>query len=289
MFELILQFLFGAIRDGSIYALIGLGLAVVHRTTEVMFFAQGALAMVSGVTIHALCTHMNLSPLLALPAGLTVSVVAALASQRLIVLPLINRGATRLSISIVTIGVAFLCEMVVILAFGKDPLPVPPFSGDKPIHISGASILPQDIWIVGTLLLFSTLLVLFFKKTWTGKAMTGIGENPLLARALGFPMQRLFTYSFVFSALSAGAAGAMYAPVAYTGYFVAVPLTIKGFVAAAVGGINNPLGAVIGGMIIGLFESFTAGFVSSGMKDLITIILLLVVLYWRPEGLMGER
>lgn len=120
-------------------------------------------------------------------------------------------------------------------------------------------------------------------------AMTGIGENALLAKALGFPIQHLFTYSFIFSAITAGMAGAAYAPVAYTGYFVGLPLTIKGFVAASVGGVNNPLGAVVGGIIIGMVEAFVSGFISSGLKDLITILILLLVLYWRPEGLLGER
>lgn len=289
MSDLMLQLIFGALRDGSIYALVGLGLASIHRVTDVMFFAQGSLAMIGGVTLHALCAYTKMPIIFAIPIGLSFAVGAALACERLVVAPLIRRQANSLNITIVTIGLAFILEMIVLLLFGKDPLEVPPFSGEIPIFVRGASLLPQDIWIVGTLLLSAILLILFYKKTWTGKGMTGLGLNRLLAKSLGFPISRLFTYSFIFAGLTGGAAGMLYAPVAYTGYFIGIPLTVKGFVAAAVGGVNNPLGAVIGGLIIGVFESFVSGYISSGLKDVITMLLLLAVLYWRPSGLMGER
>ncbi len=111
----------------------------------------------------------------------------------------------------------------------------------------------------------------------------------LLAKASGFPVRRLFTYSFVFTGLVGGLAGIVSAPISYTGYWIGTRLVIKGFVAAAVGGMGNPLGALLGGLIIGFFESFTAGFLSSRLKDLITMVLLLLVLRLRPQGLMGAR
>jgi branched-chain amino acid transport system permease protein len=189
----------------------------------------------------------------------------------------------------ITIGVAMIFDMISMMAFGKDPLAVPSFSGDEPIKIFRTNIVPQDFWIVGFTIIALFLTLLFFKRTWIGKAMTGLGDNPLLAKASGFPVRRLFTYSFVFAGLVGGLAGIVSAPISYTGYWVGTRFVIKGFVAAAVGGINNPLGALLGGLIIGFFESFTAGFVSSRLKDLITMILLLLVLRLRPQGLMGER
>jgi branched-chain amino acid transport system permease protein len=289
MLQYIVQFSIASITEGSVYALIGLGLAIIHRTTEVMFFAQGTLAMVSGVTFYALLTYSNIPLAFAALIALIVTLIVALASQWLIVLPLLDRGATPLSVSIVIIGEALLLDTGAMVLFGKDPLAVVSFSGEEPIKFLGASIVPQEIWIVCTLLAFSCLFYSFFRKTWTGKAMTGLGENPLLAKAMGFPVRRLFTYSFVFGALTAGAAGLVSAPLSYTGYWIGTRLTVKGFVAAAVGGLNNPLGAVVGGLLTGFFESFGAGFISSGFRDLITIVLLLLVLLWRPQGLMGER
>jgi branched-chain amino acid transport system permease protein len=217
------------------------------------------------------------------------SIIVGIASQWLVVLPLLDRGASPLSVSIVTIGVALLLEMAAMILFGKLPLAVPSFSGDNPVTFLGVSIVPQEFWIVGSAIVALLFAFLFFRKTWTGKAMTGLGDNSLLAKALGFPVRQLFSYSFIFAALVGGLAGIVSAPVSYTGFFVGTRLTIKGFVAAAVGGINNPLGAVVGGIVIALFESFGAGFISSGSKDLIAIILLLLILLWRPKGLLGER
>ena len=157
------------------------------------------------------------------------------------------------------------------------------------MNLFGASIIPQDFWVVGFTAIVLLLTLLFFKRTRIGKALTGLGDNALLARASGFPVGRLFSYAFVFSGLVGGIAGIVSAPISYTGYWIGTRLVIKGFVAAAVGGFNNPLGALLGGLIIGFFESFTAGFISSRLKDLITIILLLLVLRLRPQGLMGER
>jgi branched-chain amino acid transport system permease protein len=289
MLEYILQFLASAITEGSIYVLMGLGLVIIHRSTEVMYFAQGTIAMAGGVMMYALFTLGQVPLIVAIPASLAVCVIVALASQWIIILPLLDRGVTPLNVSMITIGFSMICDMVSMIVFGKDPLAVAPFSGDEPINIMGASVVPQEFWIVGFTVIALLLTLLFFKRTWVGKAMTGLGDNPLLAKASGFRVKRLFTYSFVFAGLVGGLAGITSAPISYTGYWIGTRLVIKGFVAAAVGGINNPLGALLGGLIIGFFESFTAGFISSRLKDLITIILLLLVLRLRPQGLMGER
>jgi branched-chain amino acid transport system permease protein len=289
MLEYILQFVTSAITEGCIYALMGLGLVIIHRSTEVMYFAQGTIAMIGGISLYVLSTLYHIPPLVAVPLGLVVCVIFALASQWLVVLPLLDRGVTPLNVSMITIGVAMILEMAVMMLFGKDPLPVAPFSGDEPINVLGASIVPQEFWIVGFTGFALLLALLFFKRTWIGKAMTGLGDNPLLARASGFPVRRMFSYSFIFAGLVGGLGGIVSTPISYTGYWIGTRLVIKGFVAAAIGGISNPLGAVLGGLIIGFFESFTAGFISSRLKDLITMILLLLILRLRPQGLMGER
>jgi branched-chain amino acid transport system permease protein len=289
MLEYILQFLASAITEGSIYVLIGLGLVIIHRSMEVMYFAQGAIAMAAGVTMYTLFTQSHLPLVIAIPVSLMVCVILTVASQRIVILPLLERGVSAFSVSIITIGAAMILEMAAMILFGKYPLAVASFSGNEPINVLGASIVTQDFWIVGFTIVVLVLTLLFFKRTWIGKALTGLGDNPLLARASGFPVRRLFTYSFVFAGVVGGLAGIVSAPISYTGYWVGTRLVIKGFVAVAIGGINNPLGALLGGLIIGFFESFTAGFISSRLKDLITMILLLLVLRLRPQGLMGER
>jgi branched-chain amino acid transport system permease protein len=287
MFEHFLQFLASSLTEGSIYGLVALGLVIVLRSTDVLFFAQGAIAMAGGVMMYSLFGQYHVPLYLSIPASLVICVAMSLLSLKIVVLPLLARGANAMNVSMVTIGVNYLFELAAMLIFGKDPLAVPSFSGDEPITFFGAAFVPQHFWIMGFTALVLILTIVFFKGTWMGKAMTGLGDNALLAKASGFPVNRLFLYSFIFAALVAGIAGIVVAPTSYTGYNVGMRLTFKAFIAATVGGVTNPVGAIVGGMVIGFFESFTAGFISSRLKDLITFVLLLVVLRIRPQGLFG--
>lgn len=289
MYEYILQFLASSLTEGSIYGLVALGLVIILRSTDVLFFAQGALSMVGGVLMYALFAQSKLPLYLSIPLSLLACIIVSLFSLKVVVLPLLKRGASTMNASMATLGVYFLFEMIAMMIFGKDPLPVPPFSGDKAVNILGASFVPQHFWILGFTAAALILTLIFFKGTKMGKAMTGLGDNPLLARASGLQVNRLFMIAFIYGALVAGISGIVVAPTSYTGYSVGMRLTFKGFIAATVGGITNPLGALVGGLIIGFFESFTAGFISSRLKDLITFVLLLLVLRLRPQGLFGGK
>lgn len=289
MYEYILQFLASSLTEGSIYGLVALGLVIILRSTDVLFFAQGALSMVGGVMMYALFAQSKLPLYLSIPLSLLACIIVSLFSLKVVVLPLLKRGASTMNASMATLGVYFLFEMIAMMIFGKDPLPIPPFSGDKAVNILGASFVPQHFWILGFTAATLILTLIFFKGTKMGKAMTGLGDNPLLARASGLQVNRLFMIAFIYGALVAGISGIVVAPTSYTGYSVGMRLTFKGFIAATVGGITNPLGALVGGLIIGFFESFTAGFISSRLKDLITFVLLLLVLRLRPQGLFGGK
>jgi branched-chain amino acid transport system permease protein len=288
MREFILQFLASSLTEGSIYGLMALGLVITLRSTEVLFFGQGTMAMVGGVVMYALFSSHGVPLIISIPCALMICIIISLLSLRIIVLPLLARGAPSMNVSMVTIGVSMIFEMIAMITFGKDPLAVPSFSGDNPVTILGASFVPQHFWILGFTALALVATIIFFKGTIMGKAMTGLGDNALLAKASGFPVSRLFMISFIFAAVVGGIAGIVSAPTSYTGYSVGLPMTLKGFIAASVGGITNPVGALLGGLIIGFFESFTAGFISSRLKDLITFVLLLVVLRVRPQGLLGS-
>lgn len=289
MLTLFLQCLFAGISEGSLYALLGLGLVIIHRTTQVLYFAQGTLAMIGGVALYALFSYLHISIASAILIGLTICAFFGLLSQWLIVIPLLNRGVSHFSVSIVTIGISLILDSAVMILFGKEALTVPSFSGDDSIGILGALIIPQELWIFGSAAVCLAGIFAYFKKTRSGKAMGAIGEHQLLALSMGLPVNLLFSYAFVLSALIAGLAGMVATPLSYTGYWVGTRLTIKAFVAAAIGGINDPVGAIMGGVLVGVLESFAAGFISSGAKDLIAIILLLVVLWWKPEGLKKEK
>ena len=288
MIVLLLQCLFSGISEGSIYALLGLGLVIIHRTTQVLFFAQGTIAMIGGVALYALFSFFHFSMASAAFIGLAICVAFGLLSQLVVVVPLLNRGVSHFSVSIATIGISLILDTAAMILFGKEALTVPSFTSDDSIAVLGATIIPQEIWIVGSALVSLAGVFLYFKKTRTGKGMSALGENRLLASAIGLPTNLFFSYAFALSALTAGLAGMVSTPLSYTGYYVGTRLTIKGFVAAAIGGINDPVGAVMGGLLVGILESLAAGFISSKAKDLIAIVLLLGVLWFRPEGIKKE-
>jgi branched-chain amino acid transport system permease protein len=289
MLDYLAQIILSSLTEGSIYGLMALGLVIILRSTDVLFFAQGTVAMIGGVALYKLFAQMHWPLIIAIPVSLLIAVACALISLQTIVLPLLRRGASSMNVSIVTIGIATIFEMFAMLIFGKDQLPVPSFSGDMPIQILGASFAPQQFWVIGFTVVALLLTIAFFKGTRMGKAMTGIGDNVFLAKGLGFPVNRLFMISFIFAALVGGLAGIAYAPISYAGYWVGTKMTIKGFIAASVGGLTNPLGAVLGGLVVGGFESFVGGFLGSRLKDLLSFVLLLVVLRLRPRGLLGGR
>ena len=288
MLEFALQFFASALTEGCIYGLVALGLVIILRSTDVLFFAQGSLSMVGGVMMYTLFANMNLPLYISIPVSLLACIIVSLVALKLVVLPLLARGAPTINTSMATLGVYFLFEMIAMMIFGKNPLAVPAFTSDEPITILGASLIPQHFWIIGFTALALLLTLFFFKGTRMGKAMTGLGDNPLLAKASGLRVSYLFSIAFIYGALVAGIAGIVVAPTYYTAYNIGMRLTFKGFIAATIGGITNPLGALLGGLIIGIFENFTAGFISSRLKDLITFILLLVVLRIRPQGLLGR-
>ncbi len=289
MLDYLAQLALSSLSEGSVYGLMALGLVIILRSTDVLFFAQGTVAMIGGVTLYALFAQMQWPLIIVIPISLLIAVACALVSLKLIVLPLLRRGASSMNVSIVTIAIATIFEMFAMLIFGREQLAVPSFSGDVPVRILGASFAPQQFWVLGFTALALLLTLVFFKGTKMGKAMTGIGDNVFLAKNLGFPVNRLFMISFIFAALVGGIAGIAYAPISYAGYWVGTRMTIKGFIAASVGGLTNPLGAVLGGLVVGGFESFTGGFLGSRLKDLLSFILLLVILRLRPRGLLGGR
>ena len=175
------------------------------------------------------------------------------------------------------------------MIWGRDALPLPSFSGDKPIPVLGASVNPQTVWVLGATAVIVLALQVFYKRTLTGKAVRACAVNPLAARMMGINYGRLVLLSFGVSGVISAAAGAMIAPISFMSYSSGAMLGLKGFAAAALGGLGNPLGAVCGGFVLGILEGLGVGLVSSGYKDAIAFVILLLVLFVRPQGVFGGR
>ena len=174
------------------------------------------------------------------------------------------------------------------LVFDKQFHRFPSFSGDDPFLIGGATILPQGVWMIaGAIAVFIGLFV-FFTYSLTGKAVLATSNNKLAARLVGISTNMMMTLSFGLSAAIGALEGVLVTPITLTSYDVGIALALKGFAAAILGGMGSPFGALVGGILVGLIEAMTAGYISSEYKDAASFIVILAVLFVMPNGIFGR-
>ena len=282
----LLQYFISGLTNGAIYALIALGFGIIFNTTTIINFAQGEFVMLGAMCAISIY-HLAPSLPLAFLGGVIIVSLVGLAFERLALRPV--GEASPLTLIIITVGAGVFLKGVAMLLWGKESYTLPPFSGEAPLHLGPATILPQNLWVLGLMLALVLALEAFFRLTLTGKAMRACAYNPRAARLVGIPASRMVQLSFALSALLGAGAGILIAPLTLGVYDMGTILGLKGFAAAIIGGLGSLLGGVLGGLLLGLAESFTSGLISSGYKDAVAFLLLLVVLFLRPRGLLGGR
>jgi branched-chain amino acid transport system permease protein len=281
-----LQFGFSGLTVGAVYALVALGFTIIYNASEVVNFAQGEFVMLGGMVTVALTAAGAPLPLAAI-AAVGVAAVVGVALHRLAIEP--ARGASPAGLVIVTIGASIFIRGIAQIVFDKQFHKLPAFSGDTPFALLGATILPQSLWVLGGAVAIVVGLHAFFERTIIGKAVAATAANRLAARLAGINTNSMMTLSFALSGAVGAVAGILVTPITLTSYNVGTLLALKGFAAGMLGGIGNPLGAVLGGLALGLIEAFGAGYLSSSYKDGIAFIVILVVLCAFPRGLIGGR
>jgi branched-chain amino acid transport system permease protein len=282
----LLQYLLSGLSTGAIYALIGIGFSIIYNATGIINFAQGEFVMLGGMLTIFLLDTVKLPLWAAIILAVLLATVVGLVFERLAIRPL--RKASPISLVIITIGGSILIRGLTMLIWDKDTHALPPFSGEEPIMIAGATILPQHIWILVITVVLIILNKWFFNHTISGKAMRACSYNPRAAGLVGIDVRRMVLLSFMISAAMGSLAGIIVAPLTMTAYDVGIMLGLKGFCAAIIGGMSSGLPTVIGGLILGILESLGAGLISSGYKDAIAFIILLLILFIRPQGLFGK-
>jgi branched-chain amino acid transport system permease protein len=280
-----LQFLFSGLTVGAIYALVALGFTLIYNASDVINFAQGEFVMIGGmVTFFAVAAGIPLP--LAAGIALVTAVVVGVLLHRLAIEP--AKGASPVTLIIITIGASILLRGLASVIFDKNFHSYPPFAGTDPIQIGGATLLPQSLIVLGGTLVIVLGLWLLITRTMIGKAMTATAANRLAARLVGINTGAIVGVSFAVSAAIGAIGGILVTPITLTNYDVGTLLALKGFAAAMLGGIGNPVGAVVGGLAVGLLETFGAGYVSSAYKDAIAFLVILGVLFVMPQGLFGR-
>lgn len=280
-----LQFLFAGITVGAIYALVGVGFSMIFNASGIINFAQGEFVMIGGFTTAMLVGD-------GLPLGLAAAVAIAAAVLAGVLLEKLAveraRNASVVSLVIVTIGASIFLRGLAQVVFDRNYHSLPAFSGERPISIAGATIVPQTLWVLGVTLLITLALWVFFERTLLGKAVLATSYNRLAAQLVGIDTRRVMMLSFGLSAAIGAIGGILIAPISLTSADVGVMLGLKGFSASILGGLGSPLGAVAGGLMLGIAEALGAGYLSSAYKDAIAFAIILLVLFLRPQGLFGK-
>jgi branched-chain amino acid transport system permease protein len=280
----LLQFIFAGLKSGAIYSLIALGFTIVFAATGAINFAQGEFFMLGGM-IGASLSHLGVP--LPLAAVLAVALTAAMGAlfEVLAIRPIADGDPLR--IIMVTIGGSVLLRQIALHVFGPDEIPLPAFSKGASIMVFGAAIERQTVWIwVITAVAVAALFVLY-RRTIFGRAMRATSLRRDAARLVGVDTAAMVTVSFALAAGLGALAGLAVAPLTQTAFDVGAGIGVKGFAAAILGGLGNPVAAVAGGLVLGLLESMTAGYLNPLYKDAVALVVLLGVLFVRPQGLFG--
>lgn len=282
-----LQVLFGGLTSGSIYALVAVGLAVIYRATRVINFAHGEFVVIGALTATTLVDPIGLPIVAAAVLGVAAASAAGLFLERLVLRPMSQKPAFVLILC--TLGCSIAFRGAAMLLWGKDPLKLPPFSGEVPWRIGGAAILPQALWVLGVTALVMVLIGYALQRTAYGKAVRACAENPAAASLVGIDVKAMIAWTYVASAGLGGVAGVLISPIAAIDFQAGLLLAIKGLTAAIIGGLDRISGVVLGGLLLGLIEAYASAFISSVMKDALAFAILIVLLMMRPQGLLGLR
>jgi branched-chain amino acid transport system permease protein len=280
-----LQFLFSGVTLGATYGLVGLGFSIIYNASHVINFAQGEFVMMGGMgTVFFL--GLGLPMPVAILAAIALTTLFGFGLERFAIAP--ARGANVVTLIIITIGASIVMRGLAQVIWGKEFHAVPPFSGDDPITIGGATILPQSLWVLGITVLLVIALRFFFEKTIMGKAIIATSLNRDAAMLMGINVRFVLFISFGLSAALGAIAGILISPITLTNFEAGIMLGLKGFCAAILGGLGNGMGAVAGGLIVGIAEAMGAGYLISEYKDAIAFVLILLVLFFKPSGLFGK-
>jgi len=283
--EQIIQLIFSGLTIGSIYALIATGFVITYNITGVLNFAQGEFAMLGAMISISLVS----AGLPQIPAFiLTILIVFLLGAvfERVAIHPARHsKGSTMI---IITIAVAIAVRGIGLLIWGTDPKILPPFTAGEPLNILGAVVQLQSLWAIGVTLASLFIMYIFFERTFMGKAVTACVVNRFAAQLMGIKPEKMSLISISVSAALGAIGGIIIAPISGATYEMGLMLGMKAFIAAVIGGLTNAPAAIVGALIVGLLEAFTEGMWSSGYKDLIIFGVLLLVLFFLPNGLFAK-
>jgi len=276
--SLFFELLLPGLTTGCVYALVALGFVLTANVAGVVNFAQGEYVMIGGM-FTAWLYGEGIPLWVNIPLATLVCVAISMAQERLTLAPV--RHTPQFIRVTITLGVAVVLRGIALIAFGKDPLSLPGFSGDGSFEIAGAIMPVQTLWVWGATVLLLAGTFWFLKYTDTGRAVRACSINLEAARLMGIDTERLTLLVFGVAGGTGALAGIVVTPIVLATWDAGILYGLKGFIGAILGSLRSPTIAVAGGLGIGVIESLSAGYVSSGLKDAIVYGVLIAYLLVR--------
>jgi branched-chain amino acid transport system permease protein len=282
----IVQYGLAGITVGSVYAVVAIGFNIIYNTTGIINFAQGEFLIFGAMTAVSLCE------IFPMPVAILLAVLATILLGWVVELLVIRRipNASVLRLIVITIGVSILIRESMLHIWDEQVRALPYFTGTSvsTIPILGAHISPQVLWVLGVCGVIVAGLTFFFRFTRTGRAMRACADDRMAARLCGINDRWMVSLSFMLSAGIGALAGCVISPLTQTQYDMGAPLAIKGFTVAILGGLGNSVAAVVTGLFLGLLEVFMVSQFDAAYKDAVSIVILLIILVFRPSGIFGQ-
>jgi branched-chain amino acid transport system permease protein len=279
--------LIGGLYIGILYGLVAIGFVLLWQTSQTINFAQGEFVMVPMFVMVALHLVLKLPFWVSLLLTMVASGLMGYLFERLMIRKLLPGGV--LVIVIATLGLSGFLRYGMQTVWTPQTLFFPPIFSTEPFKLSGIIFSPEDIWNILVIASIIIVLHLFITRTKWGKAMQAVAQSRETATLMGISVRHMILLVFVINAVLAGTAGILAAPIWYVRYDIGVYVGLKAFIAAIVGGFNQIKGALVGGFAVGLAETLAAAYISTAYRDAFAMVLLMIVLLVKPEGIAGIK
>lgn len=287
MSAMIIQLIINGLAMGAIYAMIGLGIALIFRAVQAVNFAQGEFVVFGGFLSITMLRTFNMPIWLAIIVGVFLTMILGYLFQRLVYIPL--QKSSVITVVVATMGVSTVLKDTARLIWGASPQSFPELLGSKIISIGELYIVPQNLVILGAALLLFIVQYILFERTFLGKQMQAVAQDKEASALMGIKVNRMIAFTFLYSSGLAALAGVLVAPVTYIWSTMGSGLVQKAFIATILGGFGSVPGAILGGLFVGVVEALCGGFISSVYQDAFAFIILIIVLVVRPMGFFGEE
>lgn len=280
--------LLNGLNRGSIYALIALGYTMVYGIAKMLNFAHGDVIMVGAYTLSVSASLLGISPYLGVLASIVFCAVLGVVLEKVAYKPL--RNSSPLAVLITAIGVSYFLQSLALLLFGSQQQKVASVINIPSIYLGSVELTGESIVTLGVTVIIMVSLTLFIKKTKTGRAMLALSEDRGAAQLMGINVNRTISITFAIGSGLAAVAGVLFvSSYGFVGPYTGSLPGIKAFVAAVLGGIGSIPGAMLGGILLGVIESFSQAYISTQLSDAIVFGVLILVLLVRPAGLLGRK